>query len=103
MISPTTFAQTSFYDIGGHGLYFAMITAHFCLFIDESPLQKYPVCTFNFVLSMLASASICSYAVDYFTFSSFTSEILIGLGVALISSIAFTMSLQRIFNVQWNL
>jgi len=55
------------------------------------------------VLAMLASAVVCSCSVDYVSFPSMTYEILVGLGVALISSIAFTLSFQRIFNVQWNL
>lgn len=102
MLESATVAQASFYDIGGHLMYFSMITAHFCLFIDESPLQKIPLCSVNFVLSVLASAATSAFVVEYFTFASFTAEILTGLAVALLTSIIFALSFQRILNVQWN-
>lgn len=103
MLNATTIAQTSFYDIGGHMMYFIIITAHICLFIDESPLQKYPLCFLNLSLAILASAAISSFAVELFTLPSFTIEILFGIGVATVSSLICALTFQRVFNVQWNL
>lgn len=100
MISPAAMVHTNFYNIGGHLMYFAMISAHLCLFVDELPPQENTLNALGLVLATLAATFISSLAVDYFSFSSFSYEIIAGLVIVTVTSAIFTLFLQKIIGNQ---
>ena len=48
----------SFYSIVDHWIFYVLLATHLCLFVDVSPLQKYPTCKLNFLIACVISAFI---------------------------------------------
>ena len=97
-----TVSPTSFYNSGGHFLFYMLITTHVCVFLDISPLQKHPMCQLNFLLASLISAAVPSVATLLVPFPTPALELAIGIGAALLLSFVTTLSIQRIFNIDIN-
>lgn len=95
-----TVSTTSFYSIGGHFLFFFVITTALCLFVDISPLQKYPACKLNYLIASILAAIIPSVLTSSISFSSITEELLLGIGSAVIASIIFILTIQRVIDIE---
>lgn len=91
------FIDYGIYDVSGHYLFFLLITAHCCLFIDISPLQKKSLSTLNYWIAIAISAAIPSILTTVFNFPSLKTEVLTGLAVALLLCFILTLSLQHFF------
>lgn len=102
MILIDTVTPESFYNSGGHFLFYMLIAAHVCIFIDISPLQKYPMCQLNLLLASLISAGVPSIVTLLVAFPTPAVELATGIGVALLLSFLTTLTIQRILNVDVN-
>lgn len=94
-----TVNPNSFYNMGGHFMFYMLITAHICLFVDISPLQKYPTCKLNYLIASVLAAAIPSAITSFATLPSPTIELSTGLGSALILSFLITLTIQRIIDI----
>lgn len=102
MILIDTVTPDSFYNSGGHFLFYLLITAHACVFLDISPLQKYPMCQLNLLLASSVSAAVPSIATSLIMFSSPAIELFVGVGAALLLSFVTTLTIQRVLDVDVN-
>ncbi|MBL4761114.1 MAG: hypothetical protein JKY93_00270 [Gammaproteobacteria bacterium] len=94
-----TVNPNSCYNLGGHFLFYFMITVQICLFVDISPLQKHPTCKLNYLIASVLAAAIPSAITSFATFSSATMELSIGIGSALALSVLTTLTIQQIIDV----
>lgn len=94
-----TVNPNSFYNIGGHFMFFMLVTVHICLFVDISPLQKYPTCKLNYLIASVLAAAIPSAITSLVTFPSSTIELSVGIGSALALSFLITLTIQRIIDI----
>ena len=94
-----TVSPYSIYSIGGHFLFYFLITVHACLFVDISPLQKYPTCKLNYLIASILAAAIPSAITSLVTFPSSIIEFSVGIGSALALSFLITLTIQRIIDI----
>lgn len=80
-------------------MFFMLITAHICLFVDMSPLQKHPTCKLNYLIASVLAAAIPSAITSFITFSSAAMELNIGIGSALALSVLITLTIQRVSDI----
>lgn len=75
------------------------ITAHLCLFIDISPLQKYPTCKLNYILASILAAVVASIITASLPFASHLKQLLVGSGIASIVCVPMILSIQCMFDI----
>lgn len=80
-------------------MFFMLITAHICLLVDISPLQKRPTCKLNYLIASVLAAAIPSAITSFAPFSSAVMELSIGIGSALALSVLTTLTIQRIIDI----
>lgn len=95
-----TISPDSFYNAGGHYLFFLLITAHVCLFVDISPLQKKSMCGLNYLLATLLSAAVPSIGMSLIVFSTPTKQLTVGISSAVVLSVLITLTIQRVFDME---
>jgi len=89
----------NFYDISGHFLFYFLITVHICLFVDSTPLQKYPTCKLNYLIASVLAAAIPSVITSFVAFPSSALELSVGIGSAFVLSTLITLTIQRIIDI----
>ena len=94
-----TVNPNSFYNMGGHFMFYMLITAHICLFVDISPLQKHPTCKLNYLIASLLAAAFPSVVTNLITFSSTSTELSVGIGSALALSVLITLTIQQVIDI----
>ena len=80
-------------------LYYLLLTAHICLFVDMSPLQKHPTCKFNYTIASTVSAMIPCIAIRLMTLPTFLLKHATGVGMAILLSIVITLFIQQVIKV----
>ena len=80
-------------------MFFMLITAHICLFVDISPLQQHPTCKLNYLIASVLAAAIPSAITSFITFSSAVMELSVGIGSALALSVLITLTIQRVIDI----
>ena len=75
-------------------LWYLLLTAHICLFVDLSPLRKKPNSQSNYLAASFISALLTSMTIRLIPFSSFLLKHAIGVSLALLLSIAVTLLIQ---------
>lgn len=75
---------------------FVLVTAHICLFVDMSPLQKHPMCMLSYCLAALLSAVLPSLITLTYRFSSDTMKMAVGFIVAVICGVIITLFIERV-------
>lgn len=94
-----TIGFQSLYSIGGHFLFYSLLTVHLCLFVDISPLQHYPTCKLNYLIASVIAAAIPSSLTSFIIFPSISVELIVGIACALILSVTLTLTIQRILRI----
>lgn len=94
-----TINPDNFYNIGGHFLFYFLITAHICLFVDISPLQKYAISKLNYLIASIISATAPTVVTNLTNFPSPSMELSTGLGTALLTGLLITLTVQRIIKI----
>ncbi len=85
--------------IGSHFLFYLFLTAHICLFVDLSPLQKRATCKLNFLIASLLAAAIPLAITTLVTFPSLAVELFWGVTSALALGVFITLNVQRLLNI----
>ncbi len=95
-------SHASIYTAAGHFMFYLLVTAHVCLFVDLSPWQKYPLSKLNYLIASVLAAAIPSVITSFATISSSSIELGVGLVSAFTLSIFITLSLQQIINLDYD-
>lgn len=80
-------------------LYYLLLTAHICLFVDMSPLQKHPTCKFNYAVASTVSSLLPCIAIRLLTFPTWLLKHATGVGIAILLSILITLFIQQVIKV----
>lgn len=80
-------------------LYYLVFTINVCLFVDLSPLQKYPMCKFNYALAAGISALPPFAMFQVLTFSSPWVQHIAGAAVATVASIVISLQIQKVIPI----
>lgn len=80
-------------------VYYLLLTAHVCLFIDVSPVQKYPMCKLNLLIASCIAALVPCVVINVTSFSSSLDKHLVGIGIAVVLSVAMALLIQRIIKI----
>lgn len=95
--------SVSFYNVGGHFLFFLSITTLISLFVDLSPLQKKPISKINYLFASVLAATIPCLLIYLIHFTPLQKEMIIGVITAIVGSIAITLTIQRFFDIDINI
>ncbi len=98
-----TIDPNSFYNVGGHFLFYFLITTHICLAIEISPWQKGSTCTLKYLIAGVVSALISSIATNFILFPSPLSELSVGIGSAILICVLITLTIQHFFSLDRDL
>jgi hypothetical protein len=80
-------------------LYYLLLTAHVCLFVDMSPMQKHPACKLNYAVASVVSALLPCIAIRLMTFPTLILKHAAGVGIAVLLSIVITLFIQQVVKV----
>lgn len=88
-----TVTPDSFYNSGGHFLFYLLIAAHVCVFVDWSPLRKYSIADVNLWLASVVSAAVPCIVTLVVAFASPAAELAVGVGTAVVLSVVTTLAI----------
>jgi hypothetical protein len=82
--------------MGDYFYFFSFVSSHIAVLFDASPFQQNPTTKMNFIIAILISSLIPSLTTKIFSFQTSKVELMVGLSVCVILSIASTLTIERV-------